>query len=131
MNTGPGILIVDDDESVRDFLRSLLEMEGFPVSTASSGLEALEKIRRGNFKAVILDILLPDINGMALFFKIQKIRPRLAGRVIFITGTGMGDGGTEGLSGLGAAFFHKPIETENFLQSLIFVLSEKTSRPRT
>jgi DNA-binding response OmpR family regulator len=111
MNKGPRILVVDDDKTVLDFLRSVLEMEGFSVSIASNGMEALEKIRRENFKAVILDILLPDINGMSLFFKIQKLKPRLAGRVIFITGTGMGEGVTEGLSGLGAGFFPKPIET--------------------
>jgi two-component system response regulator MprA len=130
MNNGSKILVVDDDNSILEFLRSVLEIEGFSVSTATNGMDALEKIRRENFKAVILDIVLPDINGMSLFFKIQKIKPRLAGKVIFITGTGMGEGNTERLPGLGAGFFPKPIEIENLMQSLIFVLSEKTTRPR-
>ncbi len=129
MPNGPKILVVDDECTVRDFLRSLLEMEGYQISTAANGMEALEKIKKENFKAVILDIVLPDINGLSLFYKIRKLEPSLAGRVIFVTGTGLGVQGNKGLSGLGAAYFHKPIEAESLMESLIFTLSKKTTRP--
>jgi len=65
------ILIVDDELSMREFLKILLEKEGFTTSTAASGAEALQYLKKQSFDLVISDIRMPDLNGLALLEHIK------------------------------------------------------------
>src|SRR5215470_8892468 len=59
------ILVVDDEPSIRKYLQTLLEVEGFEVETVASGREALEKISNGErTDFILLDVLMPDKNGI-------------------------------------------------------------------
>lgn len=60
------ILVVDDEPDLADLVSYNLKKEGFEVSSASDGEEALKKIRKGNFNLIILDLMLPGIQGMEL-----------------------------------------------------------------
>ncbi|MBI5203560.1 MAG: response regulator transcription factor [Nitrospirae bacterium] len=60
------ILVVDDEPDLAELVSYNLGKEGFEVSSASDGEEALKKIRKGNFNLVILDLMLPGIQGMEL-----------------------------------------------------------------
>jgi len=62
-SAGPLILIVDDEEKILRFLRMNLELEGFRVTTATSGLEALQRVRSLHPDLVLLDVMMPDIDG--------------------------------------------------------------------
>lgn len=57
------ILVVDDDEGVREGMRALLESEGYAVATASDGAEAIEKLREGEVRLVLLDLAMPGVDG--------------------------------------------------------------------
>jgi CheY-like chemotaxis protein len=57
------ILVVDDDKSVREGVRTLLESEGYAVATASDGAEAIEKLREGGVRLVLLDLAMPGVDG--------------------------------------------------------------------
>ena len=57
------ILVVDDDAGVREGVRALLESEGYPVATASDGAEAIEKLRAGDVRLVLLDLAMPGMDG--------------------------------------------------------------------
>jgi CheY-like chemotaxis protein len=60
----PGaILVVDDDASVREGIRSLLESEGYAVATAADGAEAIEKLRASPVRLVLLDLAMPGVDG--------------------------------------------------------------------
>jgi len=73
MATREKILIVDDEEGMREFLTYMLEGESFQVSTAASGLEALEKIRREEFALVLADVKMPGIDGLEMLRRIKEI----------------------------------------------------------
>ena len=60
------ILIVDDEEMVRNFLVSLFSKHGHNCETAKDGMEALEKIRKNSFNAVVIDIVMPHMDGITL-----------------------------------------------------------------
>jgi CheY-like chemotaxis protein len=63
-NPGCGILVVDDDDSVRDAIQMVLEDEGFEVVTAENGRRALEVLRsRARPCLVLLDLMMPEMNG--------------------------------------------------------------------
>ncbi len=80
----PTILVVDDDPHILRLVRQALEMEGFEVSTAVTGQQALNKITRELPSLAIVDLKLPDINGFEVCRRIQQyaIVP-----VIMLTGT--------------------------------------------
>ncbi len=68
------ILVVDDEPSIRKYVRTLLEVEGFDVETVSSGKEAIEKINGGERpEFIILDVLMPELNGIETLKELLKI----------------------------------------------------------
>jgi len=71
----PNILLVEDEENLHDTLRLNLELEGYEVSSAFTGPEALDKINTEYFDLVILDIMLPDIDGISVLetMRLSKI----------------------------------------------------------
>jgi signal transduction histidine kinase/ActR/RegA family two-component response regulator len=83
---GHSILVVDDEESIRRLLGSILETDGHLVDTAGSGREALERIRAGHFDVLITDIKMPELDGRGLYERLLEIDPDLARRTVFITG---------------------------------------------
>src|ERR1700739_4776557 len=65
MSNEENILVVDDEPSIRKYLQTLLEVDGFEVETVSSGREALNKVNKGERPdCIILDVLMPEMNGI-------------------------------------------------------------------
>jgi PAS domain S-box-containing protein len=85
-NTLRRALVVDDDPEVAEALADMLAAEGLQVEQAASGSEALQTLSSGSWDAVFLDIRLPDLSGWEVAARLQKTRPELAGRVVFVTG---------------------------------------------
>jgi two-component system response regulator HydG len=78
------ILVVDDSFADRDSLKAILEDRGYSVVTASTGAEALARLRERRFDIIFLDIRLPDVDGAQLFEQVKVIDPEAA--VILMTG---------------------------------------------
>lgn len=76
------VLIVDDAPGLVKGLKHSLEQEGYQVSTAPDGLIALEKIRTGNFDAILLDLMLPEIDGLTVC---REVRRRSSVPIIMLT----------------------------------------------
>jgi two-component system, OmpR family, alkaline phosphatase synthesis response regulator PhoP len=66
MTKSASILIVEDEENLQDALKLNLELEGYEISTASDGAEALKKVHDEYFDLIILDIMLPEIDGISV-----------------------------------------------------------------
>jgi two-component system response regulator AtoC len=72
------ILIVDDEPSMLSYLRTILELKSYRVQTAASGSEALEAVSRGEAPdVVLLDVVMPDLDGIQTLERMQHIRPGL------------------------------------------------------
>ena len=68
------IMVVDDEPSIRKYLRTLLEVDGFQVETLPSGKEALERIGEGERPDfVILDVLMPEMDGLETLRKLMQV----------------------------------------------------------
>ncbi|MGB9676569.1 MAG: response regulator [Candidatus Bathyarchaeales archaeon] len=78
------ILIVDDDENIRKLLQTILEEEGYSVDTADTAKEAIEKTKKSFYNLALIDIRLPDMEGIELLTKIRDTVPKM--RKIIITG---------------------------------------------
>lgn len=68
----PHILVVDDEPSLVKGLRLSLEQEGFQVTTATDGREALTKFKAGAFDLIVLDLMLPEVDGLAVCRQIRQ-----------------------------------------------------------
>src|SRR2546425_7947728 len=80
------ILVIDDDQNVLDLISTILEKLGYRVETARNSQSALSKARSTKYDLVILDLILPDADGVILHGKLKKISPGIEGRTIFMTG---------------------------------------------
>ncbi|MGE0845125.1 MAG: response regulator [Flavobacteriaceae bacterium] len=78
------ILLVDDDDSVRAFVRRALEMDGNGVTEASDGAEAMDALAGGSFDLVLSDIQMPVMDGIALALNVARDHPELP--VVLMTG---------------------------------------------
>lgn len=72
------ILVVDDEEGLRQSLAANLELEGYEVVEASGGLQAIELVRKGDFDLVITDMRMPGLDGLDTFRALRKLRPAIA-----------------------------------------------------
>jgi len=80
------ILVIDDEEDVREVLQQVLERAGYEVSVAASGKEGLELMRKGGADLVITDVIMPGIDGVTT---VKKIREKFRNtRIIVISGGG-------------------------------------------
>lgn len=68
------VLVVDDEKLIRDVIKEYLILEDFEVSEAENGLEAIEKIKQDNFDIVIMDIMMPKMDGYTACREIKKIK---------------------------------------------------------
>ena len=84
--TSGSVLIIDDEAEIRESLQTLLEMEGYDVETAATGLQGLNRIGQRPFDLVLLDLALPDRNGMDILMDVHAQDPGLS--VIMITAYG-------------------------------------------
>lgn len=80
------ILVIEDNPSILLLLTDLLTRFGYGVACASSGADALEKLGRGEFDAILLDICLPDMDGKAVYRMVKERSENLARRIILLTG---------------------------------------------
>lgn len=115
------ILVVDDERSIRNTLKELLEMENHTVSIAENGIQALEIVGKINPDLVISDIKMPGMDGIDLLRTILEEYPET--NVLMISGHGTIDTAVESIK-LGAIdFVEKPIEMNRFLLTVRNALS--------
>jgi two-component system response regulator AtoC len=87
MSTVPNILVVDDDPVMLRYMRNVLELEGYCISTASSGLDALKQVQQGSRPDLIfLDLVMPGLDGIQVLEQLRVIDSHL--RVVFLSGVG-------------------------------------------
>jgi CheY-like chemotaxis protein len=111
----PRILVVDDNEALRENLAEALALEGFEPVPAADGAAALRRLDEGSFDAVLLDLVMPGMDGRELLGRIRG-EPRLAKLRVVVT---TGYTGSKARAGVPAdAFLHKPFGVRELLQAL-------------
>ncbi|MBW4829107.1 MAG: response regulator transcription factor [Clostridiaceae bacterium] len=68
------VLVVDDEEKIREVIREYAEFEGYTVVEAKDGIEAIELCRKENFDVIIMDIMMPRLDGFSSYKEIKKIK---------------------------------------------------------
>src|SRR5512136_1044441 len=116
------ILVVDDEESIRDMVAKIANPMGHDVVTAKDGKEALEILRKGSFTLLITDITMPEMNGFALMKSVRSEFPTLPSICMIAPGASyahtdvVGSGTTD--------YITKPFTTDEMKAKLNRVLRE-------
>ena len=80
------VLVVDDDQALRGFFTTLLSRKGFSVDCASDGRVAYDQLSHHTYSVILLDLMMPGVNGFELLDRLQRESPTLLDRVIVMTG---------------------------------------------
>jgi len=107
------ILVVDDERSIRNTLKDILENEKFEVILAEDGLEALDKMELGPFDVILCDIKMPQMDGIELLDKIKEREPDAV--VVMISGHGTIDTAVEAIKKGAFDFISKPLDLNRLL----------------
>ena len=124
LGKGELILVVDDEESIREITRGTLETFGYTVLTASDGTEALALYadKKNDIAVVLTDMVMPFMDGPATIRALQRMNPKV--RIIAASGLGAGQRAGEGpLEGV-SVFLGKPYTAEKLLKALAQILRD-------
>src|SRR3990172_5228447 len=121
---GEKILVVDDEEMIRDLCSHVLSSEGYHVTTAPGGAAALEELKRNDVDLMITDIKMPGMDGLELFEQVRKLNQDIV--TVFITGHGTLDTAIESLMRGVEGFVLKPFTQ----QELVSAVARAVSRSR-
>lgn len=107
------VLIVDDEAAIRESLQTLLEMEGYQVETAATAHQGIEKLAEREFDLILLDLALPDRNGIDLLADLRVHSPQLS--IIMITAYGTVENAVSAMQAGAVNFVQKPWDNEKLL----------------
>lgn len=110
------ILVVDDEPSIRKVLAAILEEKGYNVESAENGKEAIRKSKTKFYNLALIDIRLPDMEGVKLLTKMKETTPKMA--KIIITGYPSLQNAVEALNKGADAYIIKPLDIDKTLATI-------------
>ena len=113
MGESARILVVDDDENIRKVLTTILEDEGYAVEQAETGQKAIEMAKRKVYNLALIDIRLPDMEGIELLTKVRDTTPKM--RKIIITGYPTLQNAIEAVNRGADVYIMKPFDMDKVL----------------
>ena len=117
------ILLVDDEKTMVKYLSKRLIKRGFDISSAYNGLEALEQVKAADFDVVLLDVLMPGMNGIDTLKEIKKIKPRT--EVIMLTGHASVEAGIEGMKAGAFNYIMKPFDPNELVAEINLAFEQR------
>lgn len=110
------ILVIDDEKSIRNTLKDILEYEKHEVVLAADGMEGLEQVQNQSFDAILLDIKMPGMDGIEVLEKINATQPEV--QVVMISGHGTVDVAVKAVKMGAYDFIEKPLDLNRLLVTL-------------
>lgn len=115
---GRHVLVVDDNIDLAQTYQRLFELSGYQVSLAANGVLALKFLLENAVDAVVCDLSMPQLDGDMFHLTVQRVRPQLAARFIFITGN-VGEPKYETfLRKVGCPVLYKPVSADQLLETV-------------
>ncbi len=121
------ILLLDDDVELADTLKMLLESRNFLVTTVKNGVEGLREIMALDFDVIMCDMMMPAMPGDMFYLAVQRTKPQLCKRFIFITGHSGNPKVDAFLKNVDAMVLYKPVVTDDMVRAISFVLKNSES----
>ena len=123
MNRNARILAVDDDENIRKVIAAILEDEGYIVESVGTAKEAIEKSKRRFYNLALIDIRLPDMEGIELLTKFKETTPRM--RKVIVTGYPTLQNAVDAVNKGADAYIIKPFDVKRVLKTITEQLNQQ------
>jgi len=118
------ILLVEDDAELAAMLKEFLEDHCYRVSTVANGVDALKTVMERVYDLILCDVMMPKMAGDAFYYAVQRVKPDLCERFIFITAHGDTQRMQEFLNHVSGMVLMKPFHLEDLLQTILLLLGE-------
>lgn len=128
MSDAPSILVVDDEPYITDLLGAALRFEGFQVDVAGSGADALKMARPSRHDVVLLDVMLPDLDGNEVCRRLRALGVETP--IVFLTARGATEDKVTGLTAGGDDYVTKPFSLEELVARIRAILRRTSGGER-
>jgi DNA-binding NtrC family response regulator len=122
---------VDDDEELAITLKQLLESHNFIVTTASNGADALREVMAFDFDVIVCDMLMPKMPGDMFYLAVQKTKPQMSSRFLFVTGHADNPKVDGFLRSIDANVVFKPVLTDELVRMISLVMKQAEDKGET
>ncbi len=122
------ILVVDDDQNILKLEQAILSRQGYEVTLAQGGKECLAQLAEREFDLVLLDVMMPDVDGYTVCRKIREDARLSDMPVIFLTAKGGGEAIGEGFDAGGSMYISKPFTASKLLEMVRTVLDARGAK---
>jgi two-component system OmpR family response regulator len=116
MNSTPHLLIIDDDINIRSFLKKFLEKQGYRVTLAADGLEGIDSAQKIRPDLILLDVVMPNIDGVETGKRLRKIPETRSIPIIFLSAAFFEEAGEDKAQAPNEVFLMKPFDVKELLR---------------
>jgi DNA-binding NtrC family response regulator len=115
------ILLLEDDVQFRDIMREFLGTHGFEVVAVQNGVEGVHEVLASDFEVILCDMMMPTLPGDMFYRAVERMRPHLCERFIFMTGHRGSPKVTEFVRAVNGTMLAKPFQVDDLLEMIAFV----------
>ena len=121
------ILLLDDDGDLKALVRDFLQSQFLFVTAVSNGIEGLELLLKDHFDVILCDMKMPNLSGEMFYRAVERSKPQMCSRFIFITGSLGNPGVNEFFLKTGAKVLGKPFHLNELMASINEVIQKAVS----
>ncbi len=115
------ILLLEDDEQFSEIIKGFLESHFYEVVAVRNGVEGVREVMASDFEVIICDMMMPTLPGDMFYFAVERIRPHLCPRFIFITGLRGSPKVNEFIKRVKGTMLSKPFHVDDLIEVIGFV----------
>jgi CheY-like chemotaxis protein len=115
------ILLLEDDPEFRTIMREFLESHGYQVVAVENGVEGVHHVLSNEFEVILCDMMMPTLPGDMFYRAVQRTRPHLCDRFIFMTGHRGSPKVNEFIRSVNGTMLAKPFQVDDLLEMIAFV----------
>lgn len=115
------VLLLEDDSEFKEIMQCFLSENGFEVVAVQNGVEGVHEVLAGEFEVILCDMLMPTLPGDMFYRAVERMRPQLCGRFIFMTGYRGNAKVNEFISGVDGTVLTKPFHVGELLELIAFI----------
>lgn len=115
------VLLLEDDVSFKEIMTDFLKESGFEVVAVANGVEGVHQVLASDFEVILCDMMMPTLPGDMFFRAVERMRPHLCDRFIFMTGHRGNAKVNEFITGVNGTVLTKPFHVDDLLEMIAFI----------
>jgi len=118
---GNKVLLLEDDAAFKEIMTDFLQESGFEVMAVQNGVEGVHQVLASDFEVILCDMMMPTLPGDMFFRAVERMRPHLCDRFVFMTGHRGNPKVNEFINSVSGTVLTKPFHVDDLLEMIAFV----------